>query len=163
MKTITLFLALIGTLHLAAQVNYGTPGDEPLPEILNGKRKIIQVVHFPKQNDPIQIDEKYYWMHATAIMCKESEIEIIEFGAYLFYNDKWNLRRSYPLKDLDKNFKTSKQRMSQAKPYVWIDNYRVDNSLFGGWALWYFIGTTSSGEVVCGYETIHTTDNLLNK
>ena len=120
-------------------------------------------MHFPKINDPVKIEDKYYWKHATAILSKDGPVKIVEYGAYLFYNGQWNLRRSYPLKELDKTFKTSKQQMLQGEPYTWTENWRVDDRLFGGWAMWYFIGETPTGERVCGYETIHTTSNLLNK
>ena len=109
-----------------------------------------------------KIDGTYYWKHATSILNKKSDLTIIEYGAYLFYNDTWNLRKSYPLKELDKTFGTKNQFVSQSEPYTWAKNYRTDKKLFGGWALWYFIGKTSSGEIVCGYDTIHTTTNLLN-
>ena len=162
MKYFLFTLALLIVHVCMAQVDYGTPNNEPLPEILTGKRRSIEVMHFPKKNDPIKIDDKFYWKHITSIVYKEGDITIIEYGAYIFYNNQWNLRRSYPLTELDETFGTIDQRMEQAQPYTFINNWRVDSSLFGGWALWYFIGKTGSGEIVCGYETIHTTSNLLN-
>lgn len=147
---------------LSAQVNYGTPPQHSIPEKLIGIEQAIDVMHFPKENDPIKIKDTYYWKHATAILCKTSDIEIIEFGAYLYYNDTWNLRKSYDLKDLNKNFGTKRQIMKQAQPYVWANNWRLGNQLYGGWALWYFIGQTPTGKTVCGYATINTTTNLLN-
>jgi len=123
----------------------------------------IEVMHFPKVNDPIKINDQFYWKHATGLMCPIDEISITEFGAFLYYNDQWNLRKSYDLKDLDKFFGTKKQRLQQGQPYVWTDNWRVGDRLFAGWALWYFIGTDSEGRTICGYASIHTTDNLLNK
>lgn len=162
MKAASTFLFLITFSVSWSQVNYGTPPDGLLPEKLNGLRTIIDVIHFPKENDPIKIKNKYYWKHATAILCKESEIKIIEYGAYLYYNDTWNLRRDYPIKELDKLFGTKKQIMLQGEPYIFIKNWRVDEKLFGGWAMWYFIGVTSNNEKVCGYGKINTTSNLLN-
>ncbi|MEL6812016.1 MAG: hypothetical protein AAFP76_11825 [Bacteroidota bacterium] len=161
MKRSLYLLALLVTGTLLGQRDFGTPTDEPLPEKLQDLRRAIEVIQFPKENDPIQIGDEYYWKHMTSILCKESEIKIIEYGAYLFYNGKWNLRRSYPLKELDKTFGTKKQVMKQAEPYTWAKNYRIDKNLYGGWALWYFIGTTPDGETICGYETIHTTSHLL--
>lgn len=162
MKTI-LYLFLASFQISLAQANYGTPDNEtPLPEKLEGLKTAIDVIHFPKENDPIKIDGTYYWKHATAILCKESKITITEYGAYLYYNSKWNLRKIYPIKDLDKTFATKKQTMLQGQPYVWQNNWRIGNKLFGGWAMWYFIGKTETGEIVCGYETINTTSNLLN-
>lgn len=160
----TLLFIVLGALTispLTAQVDYGTPPEGLIPEKLKDLPRLIEVQHFPKINDPVKIKDTYYWKHATAIMSKESEIEIIEYGAYLYYNNTWNLRKSYALKELDKNFGTKKQKLLLGQPYTWNDNWRVDNRLFGGWALWYFIGKTPNGTLVCGYQTIHTTSNLL--
>lgn len=163
MKQMSIILFLIGSLTTSfSQVNYGTPTNAPLPEKIQGIRQAIDVIHFPKETDPIKIKDTYYWKHLTSILCKESQIEIIEYGAYIYYNDQWNLRREYPLKELNKTFKTKDQIMEQAEPYTWTKNYRTGTDLFGGWALWYFIGETSTGETVCGFETINTTDNLVN-
>ncbi len=164
MKAIVWLLCLLSTPVITAQVNFGTPSvDEPLPEKLQNLRKAIEVNHFPKVNDPIKIENTYYWKHTTSVLCKESKIEVIEYGAYIFYNDQWNLRRVYPLEELDKTFGTKKQILNQAEPYTWNKNWRVGEDLFGGWALWYFIGKTVDGENVCGYATIHTTDKLITK
>lgn len=162
MKTIPIIIAVLCTLSVAAQVKYETPTNEPLPEPLRGLPRLIQVSNFPKKINAVNIDGNYYWKHNTAILCEESEVEIIEFGAYLFYNGKWNLRRRYPLKDLNKQFGTKKQVLAQAQPYTWSDNWRVGPKLFGGWAMWYFIGKTTTGERVCGYQKIETTATLLN-
>ncbi len=162
MKNIVLIMFAFNLFVGYAQRNYGTPINDELPQELKELRKVIEVTNFPKKIDPIQIDDQYYWKHNTAILCKESQIQIIEYGAYLFYNDKWNLRKKYQLKELNKKFGTKKQIMLQAHPYTWTNNWRVDKTLYAGWAMWYFIGITKSGEKVCGYQRIQTTDQLLN-
>lgn len=145
-----------------SQVDYGTPPNDEVPEKLSELRRAILVQHFPKTNNPIKIDDTYYWKHSTGIFCEESKITITEFGAYIYYNDQWNLRESYPLKKLDVYFGTKKHKLNKAEPYTWAKNYRTGKDLFGGWALWYFIGTMENGETVCGFETINTTANLIN-
>jgi len=160
---VTFLVVLSCYITSFAQVNYGTPTNEPLPDKLQGLERIIEVSHFPKKVDPIKKGDTYYWMHNTALLCAEKELTIIEFGAYIFYNDTWNLRQSYPLKSLDKNFGTKNQIIAKGQPYTWSDNWRTGDTNFGGWALWFFIGKTSDGQTVCGYETIETTNNLLNK
>jgi len=162
MKTIVTLLCAFTTILSYAQVNYGTPTNEPLPKKLQGLRKAILVNNFPSTIDPVKIDKRYYWKHTTSILCKESEVVIEEYGAYLFYNEKWNLRKSKPLKELHKDFGTSKGIILQAEPYTWTQNWRTDENLYAGWAMWYFIGTTTNGEKVCGYQKIETTANLLN-
>ena len=163
MKSYTMYICLfLVACSTKGQVSSGTPEENQIPEKLQNIRRAIEVQNFPKKNDPVKIKDTYYWKHATSILCKESDITITEYGAYLFYNDSWNLRKSYPLKELNKNFGTKKYVLKHSEPYTWEKNYRTDKQLFGGWALWYFIGTTASGETVCGYSTIHTTTNLLN-
>lgn len=162
MKTIIMLFILFVTQITSAQIDYGTPSSEAIPKKLKNLKSAIDVIHFPKENDPVKIEDKYYWKHSTGILCKESKVTIVEYGAYLFYNNKWNLRKSYPLKTLDKNFGTKKQVMLQGQTYVWNNNWRIDSRLFGGWAMWYFIGKTETGKIICGYETINTTTNLLN-
>ena len=159
--SITIILLCICTC-VTAQIKYGTPTNEPLPEKLQNLKQAIQVNNFPKTVDAVKIKDDYYWKHTTSILCKDSAITILEYGAYLFYNNTWNLRKSYPLKTLDKSFGTKKQKLLQAQPYTWTNNWRVGNKLYGGWAMWYFIGKTATGELVCGYEKIHTTNTLLN-
>ncbi len=162
MKTaITCILFTTFTISSLAQIKYGTPTEKDVPEKLQNLEKKIIVKNFPKEVNPIKIKDRYYWKHNTLIFCQESNITITEFGAYLFYNGKWNLRKSYPLKELNKNFGTKKQVLLQAQPYTWNNNWRTGKQLFGGWALWYFIGTMENGTIVCGYEMINTTTNLI--
>ncbi len=163
MKKLNLLLLLFLLSYTTkAQQDYPTPPEGLIPEKLTQMERLITVNHFPKINDPIKIKDKYYWKHATTIFSKEQEVVIVEYGAYLYYNDRWNLRQEYALKDLDKSFKTKNQKLLQAQPYTWNDNWRVDNRLFGGWALWYFIGKTTDGKTICGYQKINTTSNLIN-
>lgn len=161
MKFILYICCFICTTTIAAQRDFGTPVNETLPEKLQKLPRAIIVHNFPKEIDPIKIGKKYYWKHNTMIFSKGSSVKIKEFGAYLYYNGKWNLRKSYPLKDLDNNFGTKKQLMLQAHPYTWNNNWRVGPQLFGGWAMWYFIGENDQGEMVCGYEKINTTNNVI--
>jgi len=163
MKTLQFVILLLLSINpVLAQRDYPNPPQDLIPEKLTALPRLLEVVHFPQINDPIKIEDSYYWKHMTSILSKTQEVTIIEYGAYIYYNNAWNLRKSYPLRELDKTFGTKNRKLLQAQPYTWNNNWRVDNRLFGGWALWYFIGETSSGELVCGYQKIHTTSNLIN-
>lgn len=152
-------LLLAGTVY--SQTSYPSPPSDLIPEKLKNIPQSIKAYNFPKENDPIKINDNYYWKHTTSLVSTTSDISIIEYGAYLYYNNKWNLRKIYPLKSFDKNFKTKEELLKLGQPYVWNSNWRVGKELFGGWALWYFIGIDEDGTKVCGYATINTTDNLL--
>ena len=161
MKSLVSLILIFNVCLSWSQSNYEVPSEDQIPEALQNLRVAIAVENFPKKNHPVKIEDTYYWKHTTMILSEESELTITEYGAYIFYNGQWNLRRSYPLKELDKTFGTKKQIMLQGQPYVWPKNWRIGDTLFGGWAMWYFIGKTSDGETVCGYATIDTTDTPL--
>jgi hypothetical protein len=158
---ITFIISFFFSISIYSQINYGTPNEKDIPENLQKLDQKIIVKNYPKIINPIKIKNRYYWKHNTLIFSKDSKIKIIEFGAYLYYNNKWNLRKKYSLKDFNKNFGTKKQVLLKAQPYTWNNNWRTSSKLFGGWAMWYFIGLTENGNTVCGYEMIHTTNNLM--
>ncbi len=162
MKTTILILCLFISQYTFSQVTYGTPKNETLPKKIKYLKRAIQVNHFPEEVHPIKHNDSFYWKHNTAILSETSNVEIIEYGAYIYYNDTWNLRRTYPIEDFDNTFGTSQNKLQQAQPYTFVNNWRVANQLFGGWAMWYFIGKTENGDLVCGYQKINTTNNLLN-
>lgn len=161
------YLLIIATLALAqfssAQVNYGVPPDGLVPEPLQELPVEIIVNNFPVSIDAYYLNEKYYWKHTTAVLSLNSDMQIIEYGAYLFYNDTWNLRRSYPLRALKKWFGIKNSTIMQGQPYTWPDNWRIDSGLYEGYAMWYFIALNADGEKVCGYQKIYTSDKVLNR
>ena len=152
-------LFLFNTILSYSQSKYETPPENLLPEKLKNIKKEIVVSNFPKEVDPVKIKKTYYWKHNTTLFSKNQKIKIKEFGAYIFYNGKWNLRKIYAIRDLDKFFGTKKQILHPSEPFTWNTNWRTGNQLYGGWALWYFIGENEDGETICGYEKINTTGN----
>ena len=161
MRNLVIFLFL-STTFLSAQ----TALDAPLPEPLNKLSTGIQANHFPSpvyaSEDKSQNDFKYFWKHNTAVLATSSDIQITECGAYIFYNEQWNLRVKYTAKDFAKLFNCPKGKLKQGQVYTFPDNWRTDNRLFGGWAMWYFIGTNADGEEVCGYAKLETKGALID-
>lgn len=159
------------TLILVSLITLTVPGafaqeytaqDAPLPEKLAGLPQVMEVVHYPPTVHAIETEPgKYYWKHNTTVYCETSEITIKEFGSFLFYENKWNERVAMDPKDMDKLFGTAKGVMNQAEPYTFTKNWRGGGMVFGGWAMWYFIGVDAAGREVCGYGRLETTDVLL--
>ena len=88
MKNLITVIVLIYSTLSIAQNSYGTPSNDAIPEKLQNLKKEIIVKNFPKEIDPIKIKNSYYWKHNTLVYSKKSQVKIIEFGAYLFYNEK---------------------------------------------------------------------------
>lgn len=137
-----------------------TPLDAPLPEKFNGMQELIRVNHFPSPVLATPIIEKqdtlYLWKHNTSVLSEKEDLELMECGAYIFYNNQWNLRASYAPQFFIKNFNCPKATLKRGQVYTFVDNWRTDARLRGGWAMWYFIAKTSSGEMVFGLERLDT-------
>jgi hypothetical protein len=157
-----LLLFCLSTIGIYAQIELTAP----LPDKLKDIKGEITAVHFPSPVHPVQVPTKkgdrYFWKHNTSVVSVESNVQITEFGAYIFYNDQWNLRVTMDTREFAKLFDCPKGLMKQGEPYTFVKNWRGDTRLYGGWALWYFIGVDESGNQVGGYARLETTDQLIN-
>ncbi len=164
----TLKLHLIITVIIFCQNISAQSKEEtaPLPNKFDGLEKGIDVSHYPSPvyasidpDDPYT----YCWKHNTTLLSEKEEITVLEGGAYIFYNDKWNLRVEYDAKDFCKLFKIKNQKMKAGEPYTFPKNWRKDKKLYGGWAMWYVIGKTKDGKKVFGIGKLDTVGELYPK
>ena len=143
-----------------------TPLDAPLPEKFKDLKEGLFVNNFPMKiyaTTDENHKSMYQWKHTTSVLSLQEEMTIVEFGAYLFYNKKWNLRTTMYSKDFNKLFDTKKGILKKGQPYTWKDNWRTDNRLFGGRAMWYFITENADGERFYGIGRLETVGTLYSK
>lgn len=135
------------------------PEFAPLPDQLTGLPQELLVNHF---DDPVfattDADEKdtYLWKHSTAVISPFGEAEILKFGAYIYYNDQWNLRVEFKPRDFVKMFGCPKAQLKKGHPYTFAENWRRDERLRGGWAMWFFIARKTKGDTVAGVGKVYT-------
>ena len=157
-----LFCILFCIIYISAISQ--TPQHAPLPEKFENLHRGLILNHFPSpvyaSSDPSQQEYQYFWKHTTSVLSTDSDIEIIECGAYIFYNQQWNLRVTYSPKDFADLFDCPNAVIKQGQPYTFKDNWRTDNRLAGGWAMWYVIGKNKEGNKVLGYEKLETVGAL---
>ena len=79
MKKLFYVLWLCAT-PLIAQVQYGRPAPEDLPEALKKYPGSFQVNHFPNEVHPVKIEEKYYWKHNTAVLSPGEKRRLLNLG-----------------------------------------------------------------------------------
>jgi hypothetical protein len=93
-----LLLSLVILASAFAFCQYGNPKGKSLPEKLQEIENRLIVNHFPEVVHPYQ-DKKdtsiYNWKHIPSVLCLQEDVIITEFGAYLFYDGKWNERVVY--------------------------------------------------------------------
>ena len=155
----TWIILIILPLSIFAQ----DPQTAPLPEKFDEMEALLNVAHFPSpvlaSTDPDEPDT-YFWKHNTSLMSQTEDVEILEGGAYIFYNNQWNLRVAMSAKDFCKLYNIPKGKMKAGQPYTFVDNWRRDTRLVGGWAMWYVIGKTASGKKVYGVGKLDTVGKL---
>lgn len=158
--TVHLVLLILCSNGLEAQTTDELNG---LPDKFEGLREAITVSHFPSPvKASLDPDEPgtYFWKHTTSLLSPDSDIEIIEGGAYIFYSGQWNLRVAMKPKEFSKYFDIHKSTMKAGQPYTFKDNWRRDSQLRGGWAMWYVIGTDETGTKVFGRAILDTQGEL---
>lgn len=153
------WLLLIG-LCAGLQAWGQAPAEAPLPGLLADLPRELVVHHFPSptyaSEDPDQTTYRYFWKHITTVLSPGEAIAVTGCGAYIFYDGRWNLRVRHTPKEFARLFHCRKARLKAGQPYTFPDNWRTDNRLTGGWALWYVIGQTEDGRTVCGYAALET-------
>lgn len=162
-KTVLTIIAVVLIQGLIAQTKEEAA---PLPDKFNDLEQSVEVSNFPNPvyasidpDDPYT----YCWKHNTTLLSMNEEITVIEGGAYIFYNDQWNLRVEYDAKDFCKLFKIKNLTMKAGEPYTFPKNWRKDKKLYGGWAMWYVIGKTKDGKKVFGVGKLDTVGELYPK
>lgn len=163
MKACITILLCLTALWLDAQ----SPGETPLPPKLDSLKAGIIVHHFPSKvyatTDADQKKYAFFWKHNTSILSEAMDVQVLECGAYLFYNSRWNLRISYTSKDFARLFDCPGGKLKKGQPYTFTDNWRTDNRLSGGWALWYVIGEQPDGKRVFGARALETVGELYSE
>lgn len=61
---------------------------------------------------------------------------------------------------MDKFFGTKKALLMKSQPSTFNDNWRAGSKVFGGWAMWHFIGLDGKGHKIGGYRMLETTDKI---
>ncbi|MFT6182686.1 MAG: hypothetical protein ACJAYM_000188 [Flavobacteriales bacterium] len=48
----------------------------------------------------------------------------------------------------------------KSQPSTFNDNWRAGSKVFGGWAMWHFIGLDGKVHKIGGYRMLETTDKI---
>ena len=148
---------------LAPKLSGQDPTAAPLPAKFDGLPQTLLVHHFPEKvyaSTDADEPETFFWKHNTSLLSK-IPVRIVEFGAYLFYNDQWNLRASYQPKDFQRWFDCPGAQLKAGQPYTFPDNWRRDVRVTGGWAMWYFVAEDETGAQSFGMGALETMGELL--
>ena len=131
------------------------------PDKLRDLPNEIIASHFPNPCYAVLEDSMYIWKHNISIQAKE-DLQIIEYGSFVYTDKGWYLRVSMSAKDFEASYHCKGGLLKKGVTYTDDSSWRRDKKLRGGDAMWYFIAKDKSGRLVKGMAPIETEGKLVN-
>jgi len=152
-------LVLLGSPSLGA--------DEPkfiTPEELNKLPEGLKVVHEPKTvlatlTGKSERRAKYTWWYSTSVSATDTDVTIVEFGAFAWKDGEWVNAGTFNGKPYSTDefvgwFKCPKAMVKKEASFSDPTNWSSDPELRAGKMLWYFVGVDPKGKRVKGQAVI---------
>lgn len=102
-----------------------------LPDDLRKVSVAIYIIHGPNPNYPEIASKsdrkgfKYVWKHSTTIYSPHKNLEVIQAGSYIWYNEEgWKKNVDFDRKKFAKQFNCPKGRIKAGEQYTFEKNYR---------------------------------------
>jgi len=170
MKTILGIILLISAISCENR-NHIDEGDsenkEVLPLRIDTLDTGIKVIHTPSMvyatlntKDPDKRG-KYQMQHTTSVEALYEDLEIIEFGAYAWLNNQWELKtiydRPFNQDEFIKWYNCNDGLIIKGEKYSDTDNWIGKGNVLNGRefdGLWYFIGKNKDGKLFVGKKEV---------
>jgi len=135
---------------------------EDLPPELESIPNGIEVGHNPQTVAAVysQKDSMYYWVYKTSVKPVKEDIEITQFGSYVWAEDHWVLGtvtgKPFDAKDFADWYQCKNAKMKKGKEYSDENNWNSGKLLQGSKSLWYYIGKNKKGELFKGTAIVNS-------
>ncbi|OAI53622.1 hypothetical protein AYO44_15835 [Planctomycetaceae bacterium SCGC AG-212-F19] len=101
---------------------------------------------------------KYTWWFKTTVASTGQDVKVVEFGAYVWNNDKWVFAsftgKPFSSKDFAEWYFCPDALVKEGKAYTDPTNWGSGPELTAGKARWYYIGINGKGERLKGEAVI---------
>lgn len=124
----------------------------------------IKVVHEPKTARATLTGKskrraKYTWWYKTTVSATAGEVTILEFGAFVWKDDKWVNGvtfngKPYTAEEFAEWYKSPKAVLKKGESFSDPTNWSSDAELRAGKIRWYFVGIDEKGKRVKGEAVI---------
>ncbi|MBY8963208.1 YceI family protein [Flavobacterium sp. D11R37] len=167
-KTVILVavLSLSGRLYSTYTLDHAKITSEPnriLPEKLRGINIGILGTHSPNPTLAEFEDNIYIWKHDTAVKAMYEDLEIVEYGSYIYTDAGWYHRVAYTPQDFEKYYNCPNAILKKDVVYTDPASWRKSEELFAGDALWYYIARNKAGKLFKGLALIETEADLVSE
>jgi hypothetical protein len=139
--------------------NYSvTTNYDEMPEKLKDIPTGLEVKHTPNvmyANIEIEKnDTMYYWYYITSVNALNEDLEITEFGAYLWVLNHWEFGtitgKPFTKKDFADWYECKDGLIKKGKSYTDKHNWSRNMALQQSKTMWYYIAKNSKGELFKG-------------
>ena len=148
----------------AGLLNYkdaAKPFNRMFPDKLRDLPNEITAAHYPNPCYATLEDNMYIWKHNTTIQTKE-DLQIVEYGSFVYTEKGWYLRTSMSAKDFEKYYNCNDGLLKKGVVYTDNASWRRGKALSGGDAMWFYIAKDKNGRLVKGTASIETEGKLIN-
>lgn len=132
-----------------------------LPEKLRGIDLGILGSHFPNPTYAVFENGQYIWKHDTSVKSISEDLEIIEYGSYIYTDKGWYLRVTSTPAEFAKIYNCKNAILKKGKTYTDPASWRRSETLISGDAMWYYIAKNKSGKRFKGTALIETEAKLV--
>ena len=168
MKTNLKFLTL-GILFIlcsAFSVNSNSLQSEPnrlLPEKLRNIDYGIIGSHYPNPTYASFEDGMYVWKHDTSVKSNAEDLEMVEYGSYVYTDKGWYLRVTYDKKMFVETYNCKNGILKKGKTYIDPTSWRRSEALISGDAMWFYIAKNKAGKLFKGTALVETEAKLVSE
>ena len=118
LKFLTLGILFILCNSLTASTNQlQSETNRLLPEKLRNIDYGIIGTHFPNPTYATFEDNMYVWKHNTAVKSMNDDLEIVEYGSYVYTDKGWYLRVTYDNKMFAETYNCKNGILKKGKAY----------------------------------------------
>jgi hypothetical protein len=156
-------------LFILISCSSGNNEKNNLPDKISSLPVGIKVTHntnpvYASLNQDSTRGEKYKWFYQTSVSSLNEDLEIIEFGGYVFNGNKWVEKnigyRPFNNEEFEKWYNCSSGIITKDKTCTDINNWTTSHSLTNSKNLWYYIGKNKNDEKFVGYAEIEMIGQL---
>jgi polyisoprenoid-binding protein YceI len=164
LKFLTLGILFILCCRFSVNPNFlQTEPNRLLPEKLRKIDNGILGTHFPNPTYATFEDGMYVWKHNTSVRSNSEDLEIVEFGSYIYTDKGWYLRIIYDKKKFAETYNCKNGILKKGKIYTDPTSWRKSEKLISGDAMWYYIAQNKTGKLFKGTALIETEAKLVSE
>lgn len=168
MRILIGIILIIGITSCSDNLEHSNDGIKSnLPPKIDSLTIGLKVIHSPStvfatinQKDPEKRGQ-YQLQHSTSVEALKEDLEIVEFGAYVWENNQWVLKtiydRPFNKEEFIKWYKCEKGILKKGMKYSDNDNWMAKTNSLNREemkGLWYFIGKNNEGKLFVGSSEI---------